>query len=415
MDPKQMRRRPLEKEEDIARPDRLEAIAMRRIVVEMGYWLSPFMKDHPLPVLSEWERTCDLTKLNHKPAAMVPQTRMSVGVSVLNRLDEHLPKNKNPSTTTNQHDNNVNRRALASWERLTDAERTSIEKQKEQRKRNEVAEKTARMRQTEAELRDQLRSEDQETKEQREARQKEARERAPAKAQPEKAAKAKPIEVKRVKTRTDASRLADAERKRRKRAEAAALLPPKPPPMTPEERKAKKNEAERRRKAAQRERDKAKPKVEAPKEKPALDLSFKGKQVDPLELAYAIPLDALVENYINRKASVVMAKHKRNGTPADLEAVKAAQHLLLDKQLQKNPAYLYEERARVIQHNRVTAIIDRELTRGSITREEAPRIRLELSPFGERKKQLATMSEADRRAERAAYKRKKRAEAKENQ
>jgi hypothetical protein len=40
-----------------------EAIAMRRIVVEQGRWLSPFMKDAPLPVLTEWERTVDLSKL----------------------------------------------------------------------------------------------------------------------------------------------------------------------------------------------------------------------------------------------------------------------------------------------------------------------------------------------------------------
>ena len=40
-----------------------EAIAMRRLVFEMGYWLSPFMKDAPLPVLTEWERTVDLSKL----------------------------------------------------------------------------------------------------------------------------------------------------------------------------------------------------------------------------------------------------------------------------------------------------------------------------------------------------------------
>lgn len=40
-----------------------EAIAMRRMVVEMGYWLSPFMKDAPLPVLTEWERTVDLSTL----------------------------------------------------------------------------------------------------------------------------------------------------------------------------------------------------------------------------------------------------------------------------------------------------------------------------------------------------------------
>jgi len=40
-----------------------EAIAMRRLVLEMGYWLSPFMKDAPLPVLTKWEATVDLSKL----------------------------------------------------------------------------------------------------------------------------------------------------------------------------------------------------------------------------------------------------------------------------------------------------------------------------------------------------------------
>lgn len=46
-------------------PNRAEAIAMRRIVVEMGYWLSPFLKNWPLPVLTEYERTVDLSKLQH--------------------------------------------------------------------------------------------------------------------------------------------------------------------------------------------------------------------------------------------------------------------------------------------------------------------------------------------------------------
>jgi hypothetical protein len=36
---------------------------MRRIIVEMGYWLSPFMKGAPLPVMSEWEQTVDLSTL----------------------------------------------------------------------------------------------------------------------------------------------------------------------------------------------------------------------------------------------------------------------------------------------------------------------------------------------------------------
>lgn len=44
---------------------RAEAIAMRRIVVEMGHWLSPLLRDLPLPVLSQYERTVDLSKLDH--------------------------------------------------------------------------------------------------------------------------------------------------------------------------------------------------------------------------------------------------------------------------------------------------------------------------------------------------------------
>ena len=42
---------------------RPEAVAMRRIVVENGFWLSPFMRDAPLPVLSEWEKVVDLSRL----------------------------------------------------------------------------------------------------------------------------------------------------------------------------------------------------------------------------------------------------------------------------------------------------------------------------------------------------------------
>jgi hypothetical protein len=52
-------------EDEGPNPMRAEAIAMRRIVVEMGYWLSPFMRDTPLPVLSEWERTVNLQTLDH--------------------------------------------------------------------------------------------------------------------------------------------------------------------------------------------------------------------------------------------------------------------------------------------------------------------------------------------------------------
>jgi DNA-directed RNA polymerase subunit M/transcription elongation factor TFIIS len=46
-----------------AQPNRAEAIAMRRIISERGFWLSPFMKEEPLPSLTEWETTTDLVKL----------------------------------------------------------------------------------------------------------------------------------------------------------------------------------------------------------------------------------------------------------------------------------------------------------------------------------------------------------------
>ena len=48
------------------RKNAAEAIAMRRVVVEMGYWLSPFMKNAPLPVLTEWERTVELMSLDSR-------------------------------------------------------------------------------------------------------------------------------------------------------------------------------------------------------------------------------------------------------------------------------------------------------------------------------------------------------------
>lgn len=46
-------------------PMRAEAIAMRRIIAERGHWLSPFMSDAPVPEMSKFEMTVDLTKLDH--------------------------------------------------------------------------------------------------------------------------------------------------------------------------------------------------------------------------------------------------------------------------------------------------------------------------------------------------------------
>lgn len=40
-----------------------EAIAMRRIVAERGFWLSPILSDYPLPKVTKWEASVDLVKL----------------------------------------------------------------------------------------------------------------------------------------------------------------------------------------------------------------------------------------------------------------------------------------------------------------------------------------------------------------
>ena len=71
-----------------AQPMRAEAIAMRRIVVEMGYWLSPLLRDHPIPVLTEFERTADLSKLDRNTnAATKGRQREEQSKATLARID----------------------------------------------------------------------------------------------------------------------------------------------------------------------------------------------------------------------------------------------------------------------------------------------------------------------------------------
>lgn len=71
---------------DKPRPDHPEAIAMRRIVVEMGYWLSPLLKDHPIPVLTEWEATCDLVAVAHSWKKMADAKRDRLRSEAANRV-----------------------------------------------------------------------------------------------------------------------------------------------------------------------------------------------------------------------------------------------------------------------------------------------------------------------------------------
>lgn len=387
---------------------------MRRIVVEMGYWLSPMLKDHPLPVLSEWERTVDLTALHNKPAWQ--PTRMDVGTSVLDRLDTHMPRktvaSKTPpsnhvGSTNSRHDHNANRRALMSWERMTDAEREAHERRKEENRRQEVLEKQARMKQTEAELREVINKEEQ-------AERQAKREKAMAAVRAERTREAELAEAEAERRR----QRAEKERQRKREARAFKSAQKAKTEMTEEEKAAHKAELARKRKRAQRERQKGSKPVAKPvftpvegKERPPVDLSHISG-ITALEAAQQIPLNELMTKYLGRKMSIARNRAGRKGETIDEAAVYAVEVARLDAHINKNPNFLYDDRARVIAHDRANAIIERELHRGSILPEEAAAYRLKLSPFGERRKQLASMTEEDRRQERLAKKRERRAAAK---
>ena len=47
---------------DAVNPGHPEAIALRRIIIGRGTWLSPMLAELPMPTLTEWEATCDLVK-----------------------------------------------------------------------------------------------------------------------------------------------------------------------------------------------------------------------------------------------------------------------------------------------------------------------------------------------------------------
>ena len=44
---------------------RAEAVAMRRLVAARGWWLSPQFATVPIPVLTEWEASVELAKVDH--------------------------------------------------------------------------------------------------------------------------------------------------------------------------------------------------------------------------------------------------------------------------------------------------------------------------------------------------------------
>ena len=86
-----------------SRSMRAEAIAMRRIVVEAGAWLSPFMRHAPLPVLTEWERSVDLSRLEgHQSGRHRESRRMNreqVSLESLERIDSKTKQDRSGRTS----------------------------------------------------------------------------------------------------------------------------------------------------------------------------------------------------------------------------------------------------------------------------------------------------------------------------
>jgi len=373
MDARQIRRKPSKNDDvDIARPDRLEAIAMRRIVVEMGYWLSPLLKDHPLPVLSEWERTVDLTELHNRPSWH--PTKMQTGTSVLDRMEVKHPRKDAKVSPVCRHDHNVNRRTLMTYERLTDAEREALEARKEENKRAEVAEKQARMKEVEVSLRPVLDQEEQERlkakmkaeiekREAEEARRKDALEAAAKRREtmqllrtlPEDERKALVRERKRAR---DREREKNRVRERPSRAKAA----PKPAPPPPAEPK----------------------KLGRPPKGTELNLEPTHPQLPAIEVAMQVPLHLLYEQHLAAQMASVISKagvQHRVLTHADLQAATKRFEAKLDDLIKERPDYLYQWKARTIEHSRAKAIVKREKKRGAITsNEEAARVLGMLSP-----------------------------------
>jgi len=110
---------------------RAEAIAMRRIVVEMGYWLSPMLKNHPLPVLTHWEKTVDLTALSNTETLKNSEDNRRARHNVLTRFDAPDASKKNRSRGVDD----TRTRKIQTLQELED-ERRDKEKRRRKRKKD---------------------------------------------------------------------------------------------------------------------------------------------------------------------------------------------------------------------------------------------------------------------------------------
>lgn len=77
---------------------RAEAIAMRRLVAERGWWLSPQFATVPLPVLTEWEASVELAKVDHNHTTRERQQAKNL---LKNRTQYQSHKRSQQSTAEN--------------------------------------------------------------------------------------------------------------------------------------------------------------------------------------------------------------------------------------------------------------------------------------------------------------------------
>jgi hypothetical protein len=396
-----MRRKPLDDEGDIARPDRLEALAMRRLVAARGYWLSPMHANTPVPKLEGKELVLDISQA-HSTAPIV--SKFESCLSVLERIDN--PGKKRGSTSS--YDTQVNQRALASHERLTSAEREVMERSKEERRKTEIEDKARRMREIEVELLPQLSEEEKARNLAKANRIKAKAAEYEAEQKRLKDLRDKAVEAKRGMTPTQREE-ADLRRKREqsraRRAKAKAALAAEravvPAPVV---------EAPVVQAPVVKPGKKGRPRVVAP-----LNLEPTVQQVPAIDEAYATPLHDIIAKCVHeRLVGWRIYERKVGRTITEQAEVQARQDIEASIMAKSNeqPDYLYKWMERRIIHTRSAAIIKREKRRGNLDSETAMQVRAAINPMTAKRlalEELTPEEKADRRrAQQAEYKRTRR-------
>jgi len=411
MDAKQIRRKPTDDEGDIARPDRLEALAMRRLVAARGYWLSPMHRDTPVPRLEGKELVIDITQA-HSTAPIV--TKFESCKSVLERIDNPGQKRAaNQKRSISSYDTQVNQRALASHERLTSTERDAMERNKEERRKAEIEDKARRMREMEAELLPQLSEEDKARNlaKAKRVRAKEAayqaeQDRLKAKREAAIAAKRGMTLAQReeedLRRKREQSRARRAKAKAALAAERALVAPPAPAPIVLEV-------------VAKQTTKRGRPKAVAP-----LSLEPSVQLVPAIDEAYATPLHDIIAKCLHERMVAWRIYERKVGRTITEEAETEAKEVIEASIMAKSNEeadYLYKWMERRIIHARTATIIRREKRRGNINDDTAMQVRAAINPMTAKRLAVAELTpeeQADRRrAKQAEYKQNRRKRLKE--